>query len=220
RTIPTADALALTMKQFKEAFDRRFGGFGDAPKFPRPSELLFLLREHARTGDGPARDMVLRTLRAMALGGMRDHIGGGFHRYAVDAGWRVPHFEKMLYDQAQIAISFIEAGQVSGDPFYAEVAGDTLLYVQREMTDATGGFHSAEDADSIPPEFSSTQHPAPSTQHPAPSTQHPAPITQHPKEGAYYLWRADEVDALLGDASTIVKLRYGIEPGGNAPHDP
>jgi uncharacterized protein YyaL (SSP411 family) len=82
--------------QFREAFDGRFGGFGDAPKFPRPSELLFLLREHARTGDADARDMVLRTLRSMALGGMRDHIGGGFHRYSVDGAWRVPHFEKML----------------------------------------------------------------------------------------------------------------------------
>ena len=96
--------------------------------------------------------MVLRTLRAMALGGMRDHIGGGFHRYSVDAAWRVPHFEKMLYDQAQLVLAFIEAAQVSGDPFYAEVAEDTLLYVMREMTDADGGFYSAEDADSVPPE--------------------------------------------------------------------
>ena len=96
--------------------------------------------------------MVLRTLRAMALGGMRDHIGGGFHRYSVDGGWRVPHFEKMLYDQAQLVLAFVEAAQVSGDPFYAEVAEDTLLYVMREMTDAGGGFYSAEDADSIPPE--------------------------------------------------------------------
>ena len=108
------------MQQFREAFDPRFGGFGDAPKFPRPSELLFLLREHARTGDpegaqgNAARDIVLRTLRAMALGGMRDHIGGGFHRYSVDAAWRVPHFEKMLYDQAQLVLAFVEAAQVSG----------------------------------------------------------------------------------------------------------
>ena len=95
-TVPGADALERTVAQFREAFDGRFGGFGDAPKFPRPSELLFLLREHARTGDADARDMVLRTLRSMALGGMRDHIGGGFHRYSVDGAWRVPHFEKML----------------------------------------------------------------------------------------------------------------------------
>ena len=138
-TVPTAEALDRTVKQFLDAFDPRNGGFGDAPKFPRPSELLFLLREHARTGHAPARDMVLRTLRAMALGGMRDHIGGGFHRYSVDAGWRVPHFEKMLYDQAQLVLALIEGAQVSGDPFYAEVAEDTLLYVMREMTDPGGG---------------------------------------------------------------------------------
>src|SRR5262249_17295618 len=92
---PGGDALARTVSQLRQAFDPRHGGFGDAPKFPRPSELLFLLREHARTGDREARDMVLGTLRAMAVGGMRDHIGGGFHRYSVDAEWRVPHFEKM-----------------------------------------------------------------------------------------------------------------------------
>ena len=96
--------------------------------------------------------MALRTLRAMALGGMRDHIGGGFHRYSVDAAWRVPHFEKMLYDQAQLVLAFVEAAQASGDPFYLEVAEDTLLYVMREMTDPDGGFYSAEDADSVPPE--------------------------------------------------------------------
>src|ERR671934_121554 len=96
--------------------------WGDAPKFPRPSEILFLFREHARTGDAGAREMALRTLRAMALGGMRDHIGGGFHRYSVDGGWRVPHFEKMLYDQAQLATAFLEAAQVTQDRFYADVA--------------------------------------------------------------------------------------------------
>ena len=115
----------------------RHGGFGDAPKFPRPSELLFLLREHARTRRRASRsDMALDTLRAMALGGMRDHIGGGFHRYSVDAEWRVPHFEKMLYDQAQLVLAYLEAAQATGDPFYAEVAEDTLAYVLREMTDA------------------------------------------------------------------------------------
>jgi len=197
-TVPGADALAQTVKQFRDAFDPRHGGFGDAPKFPRPSELLFLLREHARTGDASARDMVLRTLRSMALGGMRDHIGGGFHRYSVDAAWRVPHFEKMLYDQAQLVTAFAEAAQASGDPFYAEVAEDTLLYVMREMTDADGGFYSAEDADSVPPEEPDARK----------------------KEGAFYLWRAGELDALLGDDASIVKLRFGIESNGNSPHDP
>ena len=200
-TTPTADALTATVRQFRQAFDGRRGGFGDAPKFPRPSELLFLLREHARTADADARDMVLRTLRAMALGGMRDHVGGGFHRYSVDGEWRVPHFEKMLYDQAQLVCAYAEAAQVSGDPFYAEVAADTVSYVLREMTDGDGGFHSAEDADSIPPEEADV-------------------ATAHKMEGAYYLWRADEIDALLGEDADVVKLRFGIEPDGNAPQDP
>src|SRR5437660_1984366 len=117
--IPGESALTRTVVQFREAFDARYGGFGDAPKFPRPSELLFLLREHARTRDTAARDMVLRTLSAIAQGGMCDHIGGGFHRYSVDAAWRVPHFEKMLYDQAQLVLAFLEAAQVSGDDFFA-----------------------------------------------------------------------------------------------------
>ena len=199
--VPGVAALEKTVQQFRDAFDPRHGGFGDAPKFPRPSELLFLMREHARAGAPQSAEMVLRTLRAMALGGMRDHVGGGFHRYSVDGGWRVPHFEKMLYDQAQLVLAFIEAGQVSGDPFYVEVAEDTLLYVMREMTDEGGGFYSAEDADSIPPEEADSP-------------------SAHKKEGACYLWRADELDALLGDDARIVTLRFGIEPEGNAPQDP
>jgi uncharacterized protein YyaL (SSP411 family) len=198
---PDRTALASTVAQFRQSFDRRHGGFGDAPKFPRPSELLFLFREHARLGDADAREMALRTLRAMALGGMRDHVGGGFHRYSVDAAWRVPHFEKMLYDQAQLVLAYLEGAQVSGDPFYAEVAEDTLQYVARQMTDEAGGFFSAEDADSIPPEQVDAEHP-------------------HPSEGAFYLWRAAEVDALCGDDAEIVKQRFGIEPDGNAPVDP
>ena len=141
------------VEQFQMAFDRRHGGFGGAPKFPRPSELLFLLREHARRGGRrPPLLMVTETLRAMALGGMRDHVGGGFHRYSVDAEWRVPHFEKMLYDQAQLVLAYLEAAQATGDDFYATVAEDTLDYVLRDMTDPDGGFYSAEDADSVPPE--------------------------------------------------------------------
>jgi uncharacterized protein YyaL (SSP411 family) len=189
-TLPSAGALSATVEQFRQSFDPRFGGFGGAPKFPRPAELLFLLREYARTGDDSARDMTLRTLRAMALGGMRDHIGGGFHRYSVDAHWRVPHFEKMLYDQAQLTLAFLEAAQVSGDPFYAEVAEDTLLSVSREMTDRDGGFLSAEDADS------------------------------EGKEGAFYVWTTSEVDDLLGADGAIVRSRFGIDPDGNAPEDP
>ncbi len=204
-SVPGAAALDRTVRQFQQSFDTRNGGFGDSPKFPRPSELLLLLREHVRVGsargNNTALDMVLRTLRAMATGGMRDHIGGGFHRYSVDAAWRVPHFEKMLYDQAQIVIANIEAAQASGDPFYLEVAEDTLRYVMREMTDADGGFYSAEDADSIPPEGVGQ-------------------AGAHKAEGAFYLWRAEEIDALAGDDAAIVKARFGIESGGNAPVDP
>src|SRR5262245_36124556 len=152
RSVPEPGVLDAGVKQFGAGFDPRRGGFGDAPKFPRPSELLFLLREYARTGSTDARDMVLVTLRAMALGGMRDHVGGGFHRYSVDGNWRVPHFEKMLYDQAQLVLAYLEAAQASGDRFFAEVAEDTLDYVQRDLTDEAGGFYSAEDADSVPPE--------------------------------------------------------------------
>ena len=199
--VPGTDALARTVSQFHQAFDWRHGGFGDAPKFPRPSELLLLLRECARAGDGVARDMAARTLRAMALGGMRDHIGGGFHRYSVDAAWRVPHFEKMLYDQAQLVLAYLECAQASGERFYVDVAEDTLQYVVRQMTGSGGGFYSAEDADSVPPECA-------------------ADLDPRKSEGAFYLWRADEVDALLGSDAGLVKARFGIEPDGNAPHDP
>ena len=198
--IPGPDALARTASQFHQSFDWRHAGFGDAPKFPRPSELFFLLREHARGGDSFARDMVARTLRAMALGGLRDHIGGGFHRYSVDAAWRVPHFEKMLYDQAQLVLAYIEGAQATGDRFFLDVAADTLQYVMRQMTDPGGGFYSAEDADSVPPEHAAG----------------PA----HKSEGAFYLWRSDEVDALLGADAAVVKLRFGMLPDGNAPQDP
>jgi uncharacterized protein YyaL (SSP411 family) len=198
---PGDEALVRTVSQFHQTFDWRHGGFGGAPKFPRPSELLLLLREHVRTGDDHARDMALQTLRAMALGGVRDHIGGGFHRYAVDAEWRVPHFEKMLYDQAQLVLAYLEGAQVARDLFFAEVAVDTLEYVMRELTHEAGGFFSAEDADSVPPEAAGRPD--------APKA-----------EGAFYLWRADEVEALLGPEADIVKLRFGIEPHGNAPSDP
>jgi hypothetical protein len=197
---PVAGVEALTegVDQFGQAFDRRNGGFGDAPKFPRPSELFFLLREHARTKDEDVKAIALETLRAMALGGMRDHIGGGFHRYSVDAAWRVPHFEKMLYDQAQLTLAYLDAAQASGEGFYASIAEDTLAYIRRDMTDSEGGFYSAEDADSVPPGSDAS----------------------HKSEGAFYIWSESEIDALLGNDAPIVKLRFGIEPGGNAPFDP
>jgi uncharacterized protein YyaL (SSP411 family) len=199
--VPTPAALERIATQFRDRFDQVHGGFGGAPKFPRPCELLFLLREHARTGNDDARTMALVTLRAMANGGMRDHVGGGFHRYSVDEAWRVPHFEKMLYDQAQLVVAFIEASQASGERFFADVAEDTLQYVMREMTDDAGGFYSAEDADSVPPE-------------------HAGEPGAHASEGAFYLWAAGEVDKLLGPDATVIKRRFGIEPHGNAPVDP
>ena len=199
--IPDAGVLSRTVGEFASSFDSRRGGFGGAPKFPRPSELLFLLREYARTGAANARDMALVTLRGMALGGMRDHLGGGFHRYSVDADWRVPHFEKMLYDQAQLVLAYAEAAQITNDRFYADVALDTLDYVRRDLTSAGGGFFSAEDADSVPPEHAHEPRP-------------------HKMEGAFYIWRDDEIQDVLGDDAAVFRARFGILPDGNAPNDP
>jgi uncharacterized protein YyaL (SSP411 family) len=199
--VPDTTVLDRTVGEFASSFDARRGGFGGAPKFPRPCELLFLLREHARTGQTHTRDMVLVTLRAMALGGMRDHLGGGFHRYSVDADWRVPHFEKMLYDQAQLVLAYAEAAQVTGDRFYADVALDTLDYVRRDLTSPSGGFFSAEDADSVPPEHADEPRP-------------------HKMEGAFYIWRDEEIQEVLGADADVFRARYGILPDGNAPADP
>jgi uncharacterized protein YyaL (SSP411 family) len=199
--VPGVDALKEGVAQFAQMFDQARGGFGGAPRFPRPSELLFLLRETARGGDYTPAFMVARTLQAMSLGGMRDHVGGGFHRYAVDAGWRVPHFEKMLYDQAQITLAALETYQLAADRFFAEVAEDTLEYVLREMTNQEGGFFSAEDADSVPPEDAANSQ-------------------AHKMEGAFYLWTYSEFEALLGDDFEIARYRFGVKPEGNAPEDP
>jgi uncharacterized protein len=200
-SVPEPDALGRAVAEFEAAFDRRRGGFGNAPKFPRPSELLFLLREHARTGAEPPLAMTLHTLRAMAIGGMRDHIGGGFHRYSVDGEWRVPHFEKMLYDQAQLVLAYLEAAQATGDRSYADVAVDTLLYVRRDLSHPDGAFYSAEDADSVPPEQAASPHP-------------------HKKEGAFYVWAEPELRAELGADAEAFCQRFGVRPDGNAPADP
>ncbi len=199
------DAIATGIAAFAQAFDRRHGGFGAAPKFPRPAELMFLLHAHAFTGDHQARTMALETLRAMALGGMRDQIGGGFHRYSVDAEWRVPHFEKMLYDQAQLVLAYLEAAQVSGDDFYATVAEDTLDYVRRDLSAPDGAFYSAEDADSLVPQ----------------SGGHSASADGAEKrEGAFYVWTSGELARLLGGDAEVVAKRFGVESGGNALADP
>ncbi|HWK08641.1 MAG TPA: thioredoxin domain-containing protein, partial [Vicinamibacterales bacterium] len=191
------EALEQAAAEYLAAFDQRNGGFGDAPKFPRPAELFFLLREYARAGDQSLLDVVSSTLRAMALGGMRDHVGGGFHRYSVDAAWRVPHFEKMLYDQAQLTLAFLEAAQATGQEFFAAVAEDTIAYVLRDMRDTTGGFYSAEDADSLPQAGGAEK-----------------------REGAFYVWSDAEIARLLGSDADIVRTRFGIHPEGNAPQDP
>jgi uncharacterized protein YyaL (SSP411 family) len=201
QALPGVDVLDRAAREFAATFDSRRGGFGEAPKFPRPSELLFLLRQHFRTGESAPRDMALVTLRAMALGGMRDHLGGGFHRYSVDGDWRVPHFEKMLYDQAQLVLAYVEAAQVTDDLVYLDIALDTLEYVRRDLTDEGGGFYSAEDADSIPPE----------------QVGDPA---AHKSEGAFYIWRDAEVGEVLGPDADVFRQRFGMQPDGNAPFDP
>ena len=203
------DAVETGISAFAQAFDARRGGFGGAPKFPRPAELLFLLEAYALTDDWKARTMALETLRAMSLGGMRDHIGGGFHRYSVDAEWRVPHFEKMLYDQAQLVLAYLEAAQASGDGYYAAVAEDTLEYVRRDLTSPEGAFFSAEDADSA--EVSDL---------PEEKAVGSGETRSHNKEGAFYVWTDGELAHLLGDDAPVVAKRFGVEPQGNALADP
>jgi hypothetical protein len=174
-----ASLLENAYQAFKTTYDPVCGGFGGAPKFPRPATFAFLLRRHARTGDAQTLDMVLHTLRAMAAGGVHDQLGGGFHRYATDAAWLIPHFEKMLYDQAQLACAYLEAYQVTGDAFFADIARDVLNYVQRELTGPEGQFLSAEDADSAVPGGGGEK-----------------------SEGAFYTWSPEEVRAVLGEPGT------------------
>jgi len=190
--------LDAGVQQIQSSYDPQFGGFGGAPKFPRPVTLNFLLRAALRTGDAEPLEVTLFTLRKMAEGGMHDQLGGGFHRYSVDQFWHVPHFEKMLYDQAQLASAYLDAFQLTRDPFYEAVARDILEYVQRDMTGPDGEFYSAEDADS--------------------------PLPGHPEEsveGAFYVWTQSEIEAVLGEeGGAIFKYTYGVEPKGNAPSDP
>ena len=199
RAVIDAAILDSGFYYFRRTFDTRLGGFGEAPKFPRPSVHNFLVRYYARTKNREALDMVLLTLREMAKGGMHDQLGGGFHRYSVDERWFVPHFEKMLYDQAQLAISYLEAFQITGDAQYADTARCIFDYVLRDMTDAGGAFYSAEDADSV---IDPTQ----------PSVK---------GEGAFYIWTADQIRAIAGDpAAEWFAYRYGVEAEGNVRHDP
>ena len=148
--------LRKGFESFAKEFDAEWGGFGDAPKFPRPSALNLLARVYDRAADvdpdgataGKAAEMLTRTLERMAAGGMNDQLGGGFHRYSVDRFWHVPHFEKMLYDQAQLVPAYLEGFQITGNKAFAETVRATLGYVSRDLTAPEGGFYCAEDADS------------------------------------------------------------------------
>jgi uncharacterized protein YyaL (SSP411 family) len=196
--VPDRALLDSGFFHFRRTFDSRLGGFGGAPKFPRPVAYNFLLRYYDITKNDEALDMTLATLDAMQRGGMHDQLGGGFHRYSVDERWFVPHFEKMLYDQAQLAVSYLEAFQISQNPELSATARGIFEYVLRDMTDAEGGFFSAEDADS-------------------PDPDHPG----HNREGAFYVWKAQEIaDLLARDAEVAFGLRYGVAPGGNVDNDP
>src|ERR1039458_10361413 len=184
---------------FRRTYDSEMGGFGPAPKFPRPAVFEFLLRYHARTGNREALEMTLHPLRKMAEGGMNDQLGGGFHRYSVDERWFVPHFEKMLYDQAQLATSYLEAFQITGEKSFAETARRIFDYLLRDMTAPEGGCYSAEDADSvIRPEEPSVKG-----------------------EGAFYIWSADEIRLTVpAPAAEWFAYRYGVAEGGNVVNDP
>ena len=195
----SASLLDGGFRHFAQSYDTRLGGFGRAPKFPRPVNFNFLLRYHARTGNESALQMTLHTLQEMAKGGMYDHIGGGFHRYSVDEGWHVPHFEKMLYDQGQLAVSYLEAYQITQEEIYAGVAREVLDYVLRDMTHPEGGFYSAEDADSVI------------------DPSHP----EEKSEGAFYVWTEKEIEELVGNPDALLfRSHYGVRSAGNVSADP
>jgi len=203
------EAFEKGLGYFLEAFDAENGGFGSAPKFPRASNLNFLFRCAAiqgMTGEVgvEAVRLATETLRGMARGGIHDHVGGGYHRYSVDGEWFVPHFEKMLYDQAQIALNALEAKQATGDERYAWMARDIFDYVRRELTSPAGGFYTAEDADSAPPET------ARSDQGPGRSDGKVEHV-----EGAYYVWSAAELHEVLGKDAGFFAAHFGVLDAGN-----
>jgi uncharacterized protein len=197
-----AAILEAAYRQIDRSYDSKEGGFGNAPKFPRPVTLNFLTRFYARDPRSEsgkhALEMTLSTLRKMAAGGMHDHIGGGFHRYSVDRYWHVPHFEKMLYDQAQLAVAYLDAFQITRDRQYQSIARDILDYVARDMASKEGGFFSAEDADSPVAAGADGGH-------------------RNTAEGAFYIWTKKEIDDALKDAAEIFDFHYGVQPNGNAP---
>ncbi|MFX1265845.1 MAG: thioredoxin domain-containing protein, partial [Promethearchaeota archaeon] len=180
------DDIEMAFTLFSRRFDDRKGGFGSAPKFPSPHNLMFLLRYWKRTGDDWALHMVERTLRAMRDGGIFDHVGYGFHRYSTDANWLLPHFEKMLYDQAMLVFAYIEAFEATRKPEYARVANEIIEYVLRDMTSKDGAFYSAEDADS------------------------------EGVEGKFYVWSSKEIEDVLSkkEAAALSRM-YNIRTEGN-----
>lgn len=186
------ETLETAVRGLAEAFDQDHGGWGGAPKFPQPGVVEFVLRRHLATTDERPLEMATRTLDAMMRGGIYDQLGGGFHRYATDEVWLVPHFEKMLYDNAQLARLYLHAWQVTGTEAYRRVVTETLDYVAREMLDPAGGFYSAQDADS------------------------------EGEEGRSFVWTPDQIkDALAGTSADPVgdaglfMAAYGVSPGGN-----
>ncbi|MFN0279263.1 MAG: thioredoxin domain-containing protein [Pyrinomonadaceae bacterium] len=174
----STDLLDQAYSSFSRTFDAVNGGFGGAPKFPPAMSLEFLLRYHHRTGEEKALSMVAHTLDKMAHGGIYDQLGGGYHRYAVDAIWLVPHFEKMLYDNAQLIRIYLHAYQVTNDDFYKRIAIETLEYVRREMLDDSGGFYSTQDADS------------------------------EGEEGKFFVWAPEEIVAILGEKDAREFCKY------------
>ena len=246
------DVFNQAYEQLERTFHSKEGGFGSAPKFPRPVTLNFLTRFYARNlAQGSklrteqsatfkvapqkerALEMNVLTLRKMAAGGMHDHVGGGFHRYSVDRYWHVPHFEKMLYDQAQLAVAYLDGFQITSggeqDRQYATVARDILDYLARDMTSKEGGFFSAEDADSPIPVAAvydrRTNYPGEGRTEES-SDAHPpsqrfgvagrAPLQKN-AEGAFYVWTEKEIDDALGADADLFKFHYGVQPHGNAP---
>ncbi len=179
------DTLKKTFEEIASTYDNQFGGFSGAPKFPVPHKISFLLRYWKRSGSEAALEMVLKTLNQMRYGGIFDQIGFGFHRYSTDAKWLVPHFEKMLYDQAMLAMAYTEAYQAVKVEDYRNTVNEIFAYVLRDLRSPEGAFYSAEDADS------------------------------EGEEGKFYVWTEDEIDEHLGDDAALFKDIYGIEKDGN-----
>jgi len=199
KNIFSVATLAKAYTQLEHNFDMQNGGFGHSPKFPMGHNLSFLLRHWKNAHEPQALAIVEKTLSVMGQSGICDQLGGGFHRYSTDAHWQVPHFEKMLYDQALLVKAYVEVFAATGNENYAQTAKETLDYVLRDMRDVKGGFYSAEDADSFDPDNPEG----------------------HKKEGAYYVWSTAELRELLSpEELKVCNYHYGIEPHGNALQDP